>query len=164
MDDFLNGRYRIWENTFTLFRQEPKILLWGESAYHPMEKINAMRTEAGLLSVSHVHNTFLQILLENGIPGLLLYLSFIVIFIWQAVKLMLDPTIPLWQKIVPVPAIGCLIADTVDVCAIATDGYPPMTILYLFIGLTAAFYSAARKKANQSRDSKGVIAEGKQNS
>lgn len=160
MDSFLNGRYRIWENAFTLFREEPKVLLWGESAFRPMEKINKMRNEMGLHTVSHVHNTFLQIMLENGIPGLLLYLSFIFIFIWQALKLMLDPTIPLWQKIMPVPAIGCLIADTVDVCAIATDGYPPMTILYLFIGLTTAFYNAARKKANQSRDSEGIIAEG----
>lgn len=164
MDAFLNGRYTIWRNAIALFKQEPKILLWGESAYKSMEKINAIRREAGLFSVSHTHNTFLQILLENGIPGLMLYLGFILIFIWQALKLMLDPSIPIWQRIMPVPAIGCLIADTVDVCAIATDGYPPMTILYLFIGMTAAFYRAGRMSICESQDSEGVIAEDKRNS
>ena len=79
LDAFLNGRIDIWESTFHVLKENPDLLLWGRSGIDPFGIVNEYRYSKNMGYRAHTHNTWLQILLENGIPGLLLYLAFSVL-------------------------------------------------------------------------------------
>ena len=66
----LTGRAELWEKIFEYFRQNPIALLIGESKLSPLHIVNNYK--------AHCHSIFIQVLLESGIPGLLLFLSFVV--------------------------------------------------------------------------------------
>lgn len=150
LDGFLNGRLRIWKALFETIRQKPSILLYGESAYKPMGAINAILKEQGFYKVYHAHNAFLQLLLENGIPGMALFIAFIVFFLRDAFRSLKEKSLPLWQRVISGPALCCLLAEMVDVTAMVEKGNPQMTVFYLFIGLTVACGGALREK-NKNR-------------
>ena len=148
VDGLMTGRLTIWKETMQTIGQKPMILLWGESAHMPreMEAINSIREAEGLYKIHHTHNEFLQILLENGIPGLALFAAFIVLFLRDAYRMITNRTLRFWQRAVPIPALGCLMAETVDITARANGDLPQMTILFLFIGFTAVLAGQTKPK------------------
>ncbi len=135
-DKMLNNRVNVWQDVFKAFEKEPGKLLWGQSVYNVIAPINELRSEKN--AVYHTHNTFIQTLWESGIPGFLLFFAFFVIFARNAVTLTADRSAPLWQRLLPVPAALCWIADLVDCTGYCNWGKPPMTVLYLFTGLVIA--------------------------
>ena len=144
----LNNRVHIWESAIEVIKQDPTVLLWGNSAYKPMTAFKWYRASLGLTKYYHTHNFMLQMIYENGIPALLLLLAFYLIFMIRAVKVMKNKSLPLWARYAPIPAILCLLTELIDILCSTTTGFPPMTTLYVFIGLTAAIY-AQEKKAKE---------------
>ena len=51
---------------------------------------------------------------ESGIPGFLLFAAFFGIFAWNAFLLLRDRRLPMWQRILPIPAALCWLADMAD--------------------------------------------------
>ena len=85
--DVLTGRLEIWKATIQVFREQPLKLLIGNSVCDPMLDAN-VKMKSWNLTVGHCHNMLLMVLNENGIPGLLLIISLIVMAIrrcWQLV-------------------------------------------------------------------------------
>ena len=113
-----------------------------------MGPVNAIREAKGLEEMYHTHSAFLQTLWENGIPAFLLFFAFFCIFAKDAYRLITDRTAPVWQRLIPLPAALCWIADMVDCTGYCNWGKPPMTILYVFAGLTIAI---AREKQGQKK-------------
>jgi len=141
-----NGRIDTWRAVLIAAQRQPKIFLWGQSLYNTMAPVDAIMAEKGWLIVYHTHNTLIQTFLENGIPGLLLFLLFFILFIKNALFLIFNRTTSLWQRLLPLPAVVCWMADMVDCTAYVDFGKPPMTILYVFTGLTIAVSTVMRKK------------------
>ncbi len=145
-DGLLTGRLVIWVHVYDSFREYPDYLLIGAGVYDPMRHINSyIRHGLALPEIYHFHSTFIQTLWESGIPGYLLFVAFFVIFALNAIRLIRDRRLPLWQRILPVPAALCWLADMVDCTCYCNWGKPPMTILYLFTGLTIAIARENRK-------------------
>ena len=118
----------------------------GAGVYDPMRHINSyIRHGLALPEIYHFHSTFIQTLWESGIPGYLLFVAFFVIFALNAIRLIRDRSLPLWQRILPIPAALCWLADMADCTGYCNWGKPPMTILYLFTGLTIAIARENRK-------------------
>lgn len=132
----LTGRLDVWKCLFRILGQDLHTLLYGQSLDYSMEAVNALARPLVGWDVHHCHNTTLQILYENGFAAMLLYLAFQISFLYHAYKLMTDPERPCWQRMVPIPAIACLIGDLVDITAYFRCGNPQMVILYLFSGMT----------------------------
>ncbi len=83
----LTGRIGIWKAAIQSFLDKPLKLLIGSSVCDPMLSINEKIDPSGQV-FGHCHNMLLMVLNENGIPGLLLILSLIVMAIrrcWQLV-------------------------------------------------------------------------------
>lgn len=87
VSDTFNGRTRIWKLSFDAIKRDPSILLIGsdsryipETLYPNMEK---PRHEA-------THNTFIEILLQGGLPGLGLALVFLALLLVRSLRLFLD--------------------------------------------------------------------------
>ena len=75
-------------------------------------------------------------MLENGILALLAYVAFMVFFLFRAIRLIRARGIPLWQRLIPFPALALMVSEFVEVTTNVSSGLPTMTIFYLFIGLT----------------------------
>ena len=144
-DAALAGRLTVWKNVLQVILESPKNLLLGQSVLDPMRMVNTLRTEQGLYAVNHCHNTPLQILLENGLPGFLLYLAFCCILLFRALRVLRNRSLPFWQRLLPIPALACLIGDLTDCASHVTFGYPQMTLLFLFAGFTIALARAPKK-------------------
>ena len=101
--DILNGRMEIWASVLNYLRYNPLILLIGESKLHPLQNVIA--------SYSHCHNIYLQVLLESGIPGLLIFLSFIVYTFFQSMKTIATSTLRLSIRLIPAILVFLCIED-----------------------------------------------------
>lgn len=76
----LTGRIEIWRAAIQVMLNNPLKLLIGNSVCDPMLGVNEIDPLGGV-SIGHCHNMLLMVLNENGIPGLLLILSFIMMAI-----------------------------------------------------------------------------------
>lgn len=145
-DGLLTGRLVIWLHVYDSFELFPEYMLIGQGVYDPMNHINtSIRAGNALPEIYHLHSTFIQTLWESGFPGFLLFTAFFLIFAWNAFLLIRDRSLPLWQRILPIPAVLCWLADMADCTGYCNWGKPPMTILYLFTGLTIAIARENRK-------------------
>lgn len=154
VDGFLTGRYEIWDLVPSGISHYPIYALIGQGVYEPMDHLNGfIRHGLGLGDVYHLHSTFIQTLWESGIPGFLLFAAFFIIFSWNAVCLIRNRDLPLWQRLMPIPALLCWLADMVDCTGYCNWGKPPMTILYLFTGLTIAIARENRKQKKALKES-----------
>ena len=109
----LNGRAYIWKGAFSAIRDSKVLALFGTeysgtviSAYSPLQ-------------VVHGHNSWIEALMRMGLPGLLLSLAFTALAVWSAAKLVLNPEVELWKKILAI----------LTLCLMATGFLEP----YLFI-------------------------------
>lgn len=136
LDNMLSGRVSIWKEAFQVILDNPKILLLGMPTEQFMVLINEARIAAGLQYVYGTHSVFVQMLMEYGLIPFLIYCWFQIRFVRRAYLLLKNQTLPMWQRIIPLPALGCLMCEFIDT---TTYGWlPQTTIMYLFIGLTIA--------------------------
>ena len=151
---FLNGRFEHWGYVLKIAFSSPRDLLLGQSVYNTMVPINELRAAHGLQALYHCHNTFLQYLTENGLPGFLLYSAFILVFLFHAGRVLTNRNLPFWQRALPVCAILCIAEGFIDNTCHVNFGYPQMTALYLFAGFTIALSreEAAKRSSGKDRD------------
>lgn len=146
LDTSFSGRADVWKAVLQYLWERPKSMLFGESINSSMGEINAVRTAAGLNKIAHCHSSFFQMLYDNGLFGFLPFAAFFVLGLVRSYRLMTNRDLPFWQRLLPLPAIGCLIGELVDLTCGIKSGYPQMTLLYLFFGLVCAFSSATGKQ------------------
>ena len=152
-DGFLTGRWLIWTHLIDCFERFPSYMLIGKGIYYPLDHINSfIRKGLAQPYIYHLHSTFIQTLWESGFPGLIAFAAFFGIFAWNAFRLIRNRNLPLWQRLIPMPALLCWLADMIDCTGYCNWGKPPMTILYLFTGLTIAI---ARENRKQEKARKG---------
>ena len=86
VEDVLTGRDQIWKATYSFFRDHPRYLLYGGSIINPMARI----VDQSVLdfSVAHSHNTMIQILVEGGLPAVLLSAGFLLYILKKAIMLL----------------------------------------------------------------------------
>src|SRR5205085_2677602 len=89
-DQSITWRETVWREGFDLLKAKPRHLLVGVG----MDSIKGHWREWGLfdegrLPIGHMHNTFLQLAVERGVPALLLWILFIFIYarvLWRLVR------------------------------------------------------------------------------
>ena len=102
----LSGRYELWRDAIAYITSHKLTLLIGESKIAPLSAFNN--------GMSHCHSIYIQILLESGIPGLVLFLLFIFSTGINSVKAVFSADQPLWIKLLPVIVISLLAGDLVE--------------------------------------------------
>lgn len=131
-DDVFNGRIEIWKAVLEVFRQKPVLLLTGASKMLPMTDVCQITGTA----YAHCHNILLQILLESGIPGVLLLLAFWGYTAKRAFALIRMSNIPIWQKLLPVLVASIIVGDMAECSTWLKATQCPMNaILFLTSGI-----------------------------
>ena len=124
----LSGRDEIWRNVIQYLKENPKILILGESVYNPIANVNQRFSQ----EVGHCHNIALQIILESGIVGFLIILSFGIYTAVNAFRILNSRTFPLWIRLVPAVAATVLVGDLAE-CFTWFQNLQSLALPFLFI-------------------------------
>ena len=133
----LSGRQYVWLGALRVLQSNPWYLLYGISVVQPMLLVNPLTGVE--LSYYHMHCMYLQVLVECGIPGLILLMMFLWRFARCAWKLMRDGSKPLWMRTLPVLPICILVAELVECLTLLSFNNPALPFLLLFMGMTMRF-------------------------
>ncbi len=119
-DDLLHGRGTVWKNVLLYLKNNPLLLLTGASVYVPMSGVIAQ--ESMTFAAGHSHNLALQMLLESGIPGLLLAGGFVLYAAVRCLRVLRNGSSPLWLRVLPVLPAAALLGELVE-CFLWQNAY-----------------------------------------
>lgn len=104
----LNGRTTIWKSALYALRESPKLLIWGVddpgvyiSYYNPFK-------------VGHAHNSWMEILMGLGFPGLCMALLFTLIALWNSAFILLKHHQNVWKQCCALLVLCLLIAGFME--------------------------------------------------
>ena len=122
----LNGRTKIWKAAFSAIRDNKLLALFGTeyagtviSVYNPFE-------------VVHAHNSWMEVLVRMGLPGLALSLAFTAVALWSAAKLIFSGSVELWKKIIALLTLCLMAAGFLEPYLFITNVYYHVTDFAFF--------------------------------
>ena len=143
-----NGREEIWKAVFEYIKAKPLTLLYGTSIYNPVAEAGEM---AGF-DFTHCHGTLLQVLLESGIPGLILICIFLFVLIRRGIRLMKhDKKRPGWMVLLPVAVFAICAGETLECFIVLLRPYTPQqALVFICMGIICAY---GKKRGDEITDS-----------
>ncbi len=137
-ENMLTQRQFAWQAVYRYIRQHPETLLYGTSVVMPMAEVNPL-ADIENAAWDHAHNMYIQILLECGIPGIILLALFLYSLARAALRLFFSKDKPLWQRALPVIPICILISELAECMTMLVYNLPALAFLMLFSGLVLKF-------------------------
>lgn len=137
-ENMLTQRQFAWQAVYRYIRQHPETLLYGTSVVMPMAEVNPL-ADIENAAWDHAHNIYIQILLECGIPGIILLALFLYSLARAALRLFFSKDKPLWQRALPVIPICILISELAECMTMLVYNLPALAFLMLFSGLVIKF-------------------------
>lgn len=122
----LNGRTYIWKAALMAIRDSKALALWGT------EYSGTVISVYNFFPVVHAHNSWMEVLMRMGLPGLALSLVFTAISIFSAAKLALSQKTELWKKTIAITAMCILIAGFLEPYLFITNVYYHVTDFMFF--------------------------------
>ena len=104
----LNGRTYIWSAAVQALRDNKTITWWGTEYSGTVISVYSPRP------VEHSHNSWMEVLMRTGIPGLVMALVFTVISAASAAKLILSPKTELWKKMIAMMTMCVMVAGFLE--------------------------------------------------
>lgn len=104
----LNGRTYIWWSALQAIRDNKALALWGT------EYSGTVVSVYNFFPVEHSHNSWMEVLLRSGVPGLLIALVFTGICSVSAVRLLLNRQTELWKKIIAMTTACVMVAGFLE--------------------------------------------------
>ena len=145
-DDALPGRTAIWHAVFSFLWSNKKYLLIGKSILSPMEALNSQSLTS--FEAAHCHNILLQVLLESGLPGLLLLCAAVIKVGSQAVRLAGNRNAPPWQRAFPALIVVICAGELVECLT---------NLLFPFLPFLAVLNVAAGCVGNEEERKSGML-------
>ena len=122
----LNGRTGVWKSALKAVRDNRSLLLWGTeyvgvaiSVYNPFE-------------VDHAHNSWMEMLLRLGVPGLLLAMAFTCIAVRSAWFVIWSQQAEIWKKVMAVLTMCVMVAGFLEPYLFVTNVYYHITDFIFF--------------------------------
>ena len=126
----LNGRTWIWKGALKAVREDKRIALWGTEDVAPAVSRNFF-TE-----VVHSHNSWMEVLMRLGVPGLMLALVYTGLAIYSAWMLVWSRHAELWKKVLAMLTICVMVAGFLEPYLFITNVYYHVTdfIFFFLVG------------------------------
>jgi hypothetical protein len=148
-DHSITWREIVWAEGASLLVQSPRHLLIGVG----MDSIKKRWREWGLfdggrIPMGHMHSNFLQIALERGVPALLLWLAFLLVYartLWRTLRRIKEKS--LWmERGILVGALGGLVGFFVSGVVHYNWGDSEVVmVLYFIMGLALVIHQTGRE-------------------
>ena len=127
-DNVLTDRPQIWRAALDYIREHPLTLIFGKSKDGTMSGVHPW--------AAHTHCMPLMVLLESGIPGLLLYLAFLVSMGIRTFRVVRRAELPLWLRMLAAVPVSILAGEPVECLTWLRAVQAPMvTVYYLTLGV-----------------------------
>ncbi len=139
-------RTDIWKAGLEYIRQNPRTLLLGNTdgqvARIPQRLLG--RPEY------HMHNSYLEMLLQTGIPGLAAYLFIQLSMLWYAAKQFFSKNTPSWRKVLAAAPVAMLPCTLMEIYP-AVSGHASDMMLLALTGAVIAYGRAATDTTEAER-------------
>lgn len=112
-----SGRTRVWKSAIKEIRENDRILLWGT------EDVSFLISRNLHKEYVHTHNSWLEVLMRLGIPGLLLALIFTCIAVKSAWILVWNRSVDMGKKIIAMMTVCLLAAGMLEPYLFITNVY-----------------------------------------
>lgn len=113
----LNGRTGIWKAALTALRDQKSLLLWGT------EYVGLAISVYNSFPVEHAHNSWMEVLMRLGIPGLLAALAVTWIAVRSAWVLLWNRQVDLWKKVMAMLVLCVMVAGFLEPYLFITRSY-----------------------------------------
>ena len=137
----LNGRTYIWKSALQAVRDNKTLALWGT------EYIGTVVSVYNSFPVEHSHNSWMEVLLRSGIPGLLIALVFTGICVVSAVKLLLNRETELWKKMIAMTTVCVMVTGFLEPYLFGGNSYYHVIDFVFFLGTGYLDYWSHQKNA-----------------
>ena len=111
----LNGRTHIWKAAVTALQDNPPLKIWGT------EYVSIEISSRNYFPVAHAHNSWMQVMMKQGIPGLLLSLVYTVLALWNILVLLWRPNVALEKKVIAMLVLCILAASFLEIYLFGSD-------------------------------------------
>lgn len=126
--DIFNGRLELWNKAFAYIKTNPIVLLIGQSKLEPIRQFENY--------YAHCHCLYLQVLVESGIPGLLIMISGIVYTLVHGIKTIKNRGKALWMKLLLSIPISLWIGDLAETFTwLRSSQCIMIAVLFISIGI-----------------------------
>lgn len=112
-----SGRTRVWKSAIKEIRENSRILLWGT------EDVSFLISRNLHKEYVHTHNSWLEVLMRLGIPGLLLAMIFTCIAVRCAWILVWNRSVEMSRKIIAMLTVCLLVAGMLEPYLFITNVY-----------------------------------------
>ena len=134
IDATMHGRTQIWKRTLeALLTNEQNALLIGAT---PLGFQDLIQPRDFSYHVNVVHNMYLQVVLEWGLPGLVIMALFLALFAICAFRLLFGEGIPVWERFLPCMALAFLFSELADSFCDLNAVTVSLYLMFLFLGMT----------------------------
>ncbi|MDD3336153.1 MAG: O-antigen ligase family protein [Eubacteriales bacterium] len=132
------GRTELWGTGLSYLKERPKTLLIGstDAEVSRIPRRYAQRVEY------HLHNLWLELLVQIGLPGILLYALLMLMTLRAGLKLWLVPNTPLWIRFLPVVFVVLCINGAMEIYPGITGNIMDM-MFFILCGAIITFGKAA---------------------
>jgi O-antigen ligase len=161
-DQSITWRETVWREGFELLRSKPRHLLVGVG----MDSIKGHWREWGLfdqgrLPIGHMHSTPLQLAVERGIPALVFWTIFIVVYALMLLRLARSPKVTDWaERGIVLGALGGLVGFVASGMVHYNFGDSEVVMIFYFIiGLTLVVEKQAVEE-NVNSTNRRIIEQG----
>ena len=136
-----SGRDIIWSAVAETFRARPGLLWQGATVNDHLTEMILVDEVTGVSETfgslpGHTHSMPVQVLLETGLPGLLLYLGLFALYLRSLIRLLRRGGTPLWALAAALIPLMIYCGELTECLTQLRCGYASCRFLYLFIGLT----------------------------
>ena len=136
LEGALNSRPLVWRTALRVLSENKKLWLTGTSVHSPMTGINAYL--GWWTPAAHCHNTLIQVLLESGLPGLLLILLFVLLLTVRAFRLVVSTDKPLWRKLAVAVMVSLWLGEMVECFLwLHADNAPMLPAAFVVMGIVS---------------------------
>lgn len=113
----LNNRTYIWEAALKAVRDNKTLALFGT------EYSGTVISVYNHFPVIHSHNSWIEVMLRMGIPGLLFALVFTAVSVFSALKLLFHRNTEIWKKIIAMTTMCIMVSGVLEPYLFITNVY-----------------------------------------
>lgn len=137
----LNGRTGIWSGALQALKDNPLIMLWGTEYVGTVVSIYAP------FNVEHCHNSWMEIWLRLGLPGLLMAIMFTLIGLRSGLYLIFSEKCDMWKKCIALITLCLMVAGFLEPFLFNGEVFYHVLdfLFFLFLGYLNIWYLDCRK-------------------
>lgn len=134
-------RTEIWQSGIDYLKQNPRTLLLGNTD----GQVARIPNRALDREIYHMHNTYLEVLLQAGIPGLVMFVFVLLSLLWYAAKQFFCTRTPAWRRVLAAAPVVMLICTLMEIYP-SVSGHASDMMMFALIGAVIGYGRTKEKE------------------